>query len=127
MINPFKIIPVYIQLFENKAVITRLDTREKIYSNSGLKFSNERLIIADFLNAEKTLKETLKRLIPNSFAIFPHLKVVIQQMEKTEGGLSSVEKRVLKEVCERNGAKYAITVEGNEALSIEQALEHLKY
>jgi hypothetical protein len=55
----------------------------------------------------------------------PVLKILIQQMEKTEDGLSPVEIRILKDIGERcGGRKVKITEKTNE-FSLSQALKEL--
>ena len=50
------------------------------------------------------------------------LKVVIQQLEGAEGGLSDIEKRALRDIAEMAGAKKVYIVESEQKLSIVDAL-----
>ncbi len=67
------------------------------------KFSSERLLIADFLNANNFIRELLDE-IEGKKRFKRALNAVIQPMEKKEGGLSQVEERAFYDLMEQAGA-----------------------
>ncbi|WP_341706414.1 hypothetical protein [Halopseudomonas sp.] len=78
-----------------------------------------RVLIGDFALAEKYLQWLLKkaggaRLMPSS------PRVVMQQCDGLEGGLTEVELRVLRELAFGAGAREVLVLEGAEPLSLEQ-------
>lgn len=78
-----------------------------------------RVLIGDFALAEKYLQWLLKkaggaRLMPSS------PRVVMQQRDCLEGGLTEVELRVLRELALGAGAREVLVLEGAEPLSLEQ-------
>jgi rod shape-determining protein MreB and related proteins len=68
-------------------------------------FSNTRMLVADFAAAERCLKSALAEMKVFGIFSFLHPKLCIHPMEKTEGGLAEVEKRILVEVGRGAGAK----------------------
>lgn len=66
-------------------------------------FSHPRALLADFYVAEKLLQHAVSSLsrIPH---IRPRPKVIVHPMEKTEGGLTAIEKRAYQELAIGAGA-----------------------
>lgn len=121
----FLSIPVYIRMYSDKVVITRLDTGRTISRTAKEKFSSSRLVIANFGFAEDAVLATLKELNGTPL-LSPALRVVIQQMEKLEGGLSQIEKRALLDLAEHMGGAMVTVLEHGTELTTAQALEVLK-
>ena len=67
-------------------------------------FEHPRTILSDFQVAEKLLQYAIKTLLKDKF-FAPSPKVVIHPMEKTEGGLTQVEGRALRELGLSTGAQ----------------------
>jgi hypothetical protein len=57
---------------------------------------------------------------------FTRKRMLIQQTEKMEGGLSDIEKRALRDIGEQSGAYYVIVLDHPSKLSNEEALLELK-
>ena len=66
-------------------------------------FSHPRVLFSDFYVGEKLLQHTFKHL-SNNKVLRPRPKVIIHPMEKTEGGLTMIEKRAFKESAIGAGA-----------------------
>ena len=66
-------------------------------------FSHPRVLFSDFYVGEKLLQHTFKHL-SNNKVLRPRPKVIIHPMEKTEGGLTMIEKRAFKELAIGAGA-----------------------
>lgn len=76
-------------------------------------FSHPRVLFSDFQVGEKVLQYAFKNLPQQRhFGLSP--LVVIHPMEKTEGGLTMIEKRAFSELAIGGGAKKAVVYEGNE-------------
>lgn len=114
-------IPLYVKVFTNRIDVIRLDNFEQIVRDAPVPFSNERIVFAHFLEAETHLRAIIDDLIGKR-VFSPHLKILIQQMERIEGGLSSVERRALVDSCEHAGAIFVKLVEHDRPLSIAEAL-----
>lgn len=118
-------IPLYIQFYENRIKITRLDTNEVVEQVAPEPFTSVRLLLGDFEKGENCLKLAIKKLkMRKVFA--PQLIVIVQAMSMTEGGLSTIEMRAFKEVCERCGGKEVYIYQNEKPLEIQEALKALK-
>lgn len=112
----FTSVPIYLNLYKNKAKVCRLDTGECITRESEKPFSNSRILLGEFEIAENFLKGIIMELTKGSY-FPPSLKIIIHQMELTEGGLSSTEKRALRDSCMHLNAKEIFIYEGKDELS----------
>ncbi|WOI35989.1 rod shape-determining protein MreB [Alteromonas sp. CI.11.F.A3] len=81
-------------------------------------FSHPRVLFSDFYVGEKLLQHTFRHL-GNSKMLRPRPKVIIHPMEKTEGGLTMIEKRAFKELAIGAGA-IAVKIYIGSALSLEK-------
>lgn len=120
----FKPIPLYLKVSTNRMELSRLDTGQSVAYDARVPFSNERIVFAHFFEAEEHLKAVIRELI-GSRTLTPRLKILVQQVERIEGGLSSVERRALIDSCEHAGAYHIKVVEHERPLSGAQALELL--
>lgn len=75
-------------------------------------FSHPRLLIADFQKAEKILMHAVREVCARKF-LPPSPRVVIQPMEKLEGGLTDIELRVFRELCIGAGAREVVVYVGS--------------
>lgn len=120
-----KPIPLYIQFFENRIKITRLDTEEVVEQIAPQPFTSVRLLLGDFENGEKCLQLAIKQLNLSKW-LAPQMNAVAQAMSMTEGGLSKVEIRAFKELTERCGARKVYVYENDEPLRVLKAINLLK-
>jgi rod shape-determining protein MreB len=102
---------IYIKLYENRVIIRDVNTQVNIDRKSLEPFSNSRLLLADFTIAEKFIREILNELYGKRM-FQKALAVLIQPMEKTEGGLSQVEKVSFNDLVMHIGGKY-VKIEEN--------------
>ena len=79
-------------------------------------FSHPRALLSDFYVGEKLLQHAFKN-ISNAKFLRPRPKVIIHPMEKTEGGLTAIEKRAFTELALGAGA-VAIKIHVGRALNI---------
>ncbi len=66
-------------------------------------FQHTRSFVADFMQAERILMHGVQTLHRSGFRSAP--RVIMHQLEKTEGGLTSIEDRVLRELALGAGAR----------------------
>ena len=126
MLSIFKRIPIYIKLFKNRIEIVNLETEEKLSRESAEPFSTQRFIIADFNKADALIRNILNDLLPGK-SIFPRqTKILIQQVESVEGGLSEIEKRALRDLGEMAGGTPVILIDHFQTLSNIEAMLKLK-
>lgn len=125
MITLFKSVPVYIKIYTDKIEITNLISGVSVSRSAIEKFSNERLVVANFQNAEMLVRSVLKELLQIKSFLQPSLRMLIHQLEKLEGGLSQVEIRALRDIGEIAGGRYVKVIEQSRPLNPQQALLEL--
>jgi len=112
--------PPYIALEQNsrgKLIVNAVGTAARNLvgtTNLDIKnpFSHPRLLVADFQKAEKILMHAVREACgKRMFA--PSPRVVIQPMEKLEGGLTDIELRVFRELCMGAGAREVVVYVGS--------------
>ncbi len=91
---------LYIQIRRDRITLRDIARQQEVVGQGT--FSNQRLLIANFLTAEKILRDLILQLYPRSglSAWLPakRYNIVVSALEMNEGGLSQVEERVLQEV-----------------------------
>jgi len=87
-------------------------------------FTTARLLVGQFTIAANTLKDALKQITGGKL-FAPSPNVVIQPLEMTEGGLSEIEERALREVAIEAGANKVVVWVGRE-LSDSEVVEKLR-
>jgi rod shape-determining protein MreB len=127
------------QLFDEKPLVAIIDSdgKKKVTaignqasfakaSNTKIinPFSHPRIILSDFSVAEKLFQHIIKLLKPKILSPI----VVIQAMDKTEGGLTQIERRALRELAYGAGAMDVFLDDGVEELDrakINELIEEL--
>lgn len=123
--SAFKRVPVYIKISKNKIEITNLESGDTISRQAMQPYSTDRFIVADFNRASELIQSTVKELLPRK-SIFPTpIKIIIQQTEPVEGGLSEIEKRALRDLGEMTGATSVYLITKFEKLSNDEILSIL--
>lgn len=88
-------------------------------------FSHPRTLVPDFIYAEKLLQYAVKEATREKRLIASPL-IVVHPMEKLEGCLTSVEKRVFQELALGAGARDVIVHEGDELILSDYNFEAAK-
>lgn len=107
MINLFKKHTVYIRLYENKVDLRYLEKDQSITRISFEKFSNDRLLIASVSTAAIFIRDILGE-IQGKKMFKTSLVVILQPMEKIEGGISEVEKMIFNDLVLLIGGRICI-------------------
>ncbi|HEY7885580.1 MAG TPA: hypothetical protein VIC08_11615, partial [Cellvibrionaceae bacterium] len=87
-----------------------VNSQEHVISNP---FSHPRLLVNDFQIAETVLRYGVRQLHKNKW-FAPSPRVIFQPMEKLEGGITTIEERVFRELCLGAGAREVLLHTGNE-------------
>jgi rod shape-determining protein MreB len=95
---------VHVQIFSHGMNVKKLDDSCGIFIEPVKPYSTERLLIGNFDGARETMKKGLRVLFDKKY-ILPSPVVIIEPMDKSEGGLSQVEERVLLELGISSGAR----------------------
>ncbi|NMP16335.1 rod shape-determining protein [Thalassotalea sp. Y01] len=115
------------KVFDEKPLLqleTRKNGEKKIiaignaaYVNPLNPFSHPRALLSNFFVAERLLQEIVKQLVGNKF-ISPAPAIIIQPMEKTDGGLTMIEIRAFKEMALGAGARDVAVHQGPATLDV---------
>ena len=116
----FRTQKVYIQIRRNQVTAINLNTGEEALRLAIRPFSTQRIVVASFDPANETVLAALRDL--GLKTTFVALKIVIQQLEGAEDGLSDIEKRALRDIAEMAGARKVYIAEGEQKLTIAEAL-----
>ncbi len=111
----FKLNTIYIRLYTDKVILRHLEKEITINRTAVNKFSNPRMLLADFRNAQALIRDILDEIYSRK-RITPSFKVLLQPMEKLEGGISSVERCSYNDLAMHIGAKYVYIHETQEIL-----------
>ena len=88
-------------------------------------FSHPRLLVSDFQVAEK-LMQHMVRIIHSGKFFAPSPRIIFQPMEKIEGGVTDVERRVYRELCMSAGARETIVYLGTELSAENTSFDEVK-
>jgi hypothetical protein len=122
MLKYFRKIPVYIKIYPDKVEISNIHTGETISKTALIKFSSNRMLVADFNIAEDLIRTGLKELRLSKYS----LKILIQQMKSFEGGIFESERRILRDLGDMAGGFSVTIVEHTRVLSNDEALYFLQ-
>lgn len=88
-------------------------------------FSHPRSFVADFYVAEHLLQHGLGQIQKSKFfKLAP--RIIMHQLEKTEGGLTNIEERVLRELAFGSGARDVVIYVGDKLDSESIAFDDVK-
>lgn len=116
---------LYVKIYENRFVIKSIgtDVTPQIVLTPE-PFSTPRLLVGQFMAAERCLKKAFKQMFAGKWLAVSPI-VVIQPMEKIEGGLAEVEARAIQELVLAAGARKVTVYTGHE-LSDAEVLNHAR-
>lgn len=106
---------LYIKVYPNNFSIKLLDGSniEKNYIADN-DFTTNRLLVGDFLVAEKCLKKAIKDIMPKTLFFLKSPMALIQPMVMIEGGLSEIEKKIFTELAMISGVHKPVIHVGQE-------------
>lgn len=132
---------LYVQIWENRIRVVDIDSNKvfdeqpllqfntlkngkmdvvafgnQAYVDAVNPFSHPRALLADFFIAELLLKQIMQKLSGKKFTISAPV-VIVHPMEKTEGGLTMIEIRALREMALGAGARDVAVYQGENTLA----------
>jgi len=117
---------VYIKIFENKIEVRRCDQSNTTYSLSAPEpFTSSRCLIGNFNIAESLIKTAFTDVLDQKL-FAPSPIGLIHGVDKSEGGYSEVEERVLRELGYGSGCRKVYIWHGRE-LSNQEVRQHTNY
>ena len=115
MCNTFFSNTVYVRGNRNQLRLKHLESGDEITVKADPVFTSERLLVGDFAAAEHALKKAMKGFGQTGiFKTSP--RMLIQPLEKIEGGLCQVEERIFREIARGAGASKVIVWVGAELI-----------
>ena len=102
---------VYVQVFRNRIWARDVESGTTVELTAREPFTSQRLLVGDFAAAENLLMHVYSELYANRL-LTPSPRVLIQPREMSEGGLSPVEIRVLRELAEGAGGRSSLVHQG---------------
>jgi len=81
-------------------------------------FAHPRIVIGDFTVGEKLLQHAIRSFLKTGW-LLPRLKGIMHPERDLEGGLTQVEIRSVRELCENAGCRWSAVHEGR-ALTMEE-------
>ena len=119
MFNIFKYHTLYLRVHKNKIEIRNINNGKESVVTPIKKYSNSRLIIADFLVAEEYLRQAIKEVCPNN-----NIKILFQPVDENIKNYSPVETRSFKDSSEHAGAKL-VAIDLTQKKLSDQEIIHL--
>lgn len=97
---------LYLKLSCNQMRLTHLQSGRALHLQADPPFSNQRLLVADFAAAQQLLQRGIDEILPKRLLRLSRPpQLLIQPLERLEGGLSQVEERILLELGLGCGAR----------------------
>ena len=116
-------ITIHVRVYRDRFDLRQIGPGNISSETSATPFSTDRLLVGRFTVAEATLRTALQDLRCGKWLV-ARPRVLIQPMELTDGGLSEVEERVLRELAIATGARKVVVWLGS-ALSDQEILSRL--
>ncbi len=114
---------LYLQFSVDRVQIRNLPDGRSVDRSSPEGFSHQRMLIGDFTRAQVLIKSAVAEVAGASF--LRSLRVLVHPMERIEGGLNEIERRVLQELMIGAGAR-KVEIWMGPVLSDEAAREKLR-
>jgi len=112
---------IYVKVYSDSIWCRNIKDDKEVSVSASKPFTTDRLLIGNFDSAEKTLKSGIKKVYKRSFLLVSPF-VVIQPLDKIDGGLSQVEERLLTELSMAAGAQNVVVWVGSE-LTDQEVIE----
>lgn len=114
-----------LRILKNKLEVKHIQSGREIKKSAVIPFSNDRLLIADFNNAEALFREVNNEMF-SSKSFRKSLHVVVQPVDEMIKNISSVENRAYIDFAEFAGASKVRIYPTQEKLSDQEVLDFLK-
>src|SRR5690349_16304684 len=95
---------LYVRIRRNKLTLRAIESGAEVEVSPATAFTTQRLLVGHFANAETALKAGFRNAMGSGW-FKPSPDVVMHPLEMTEGGLSEIEDRILRELAIGAGAR----------------------
>lgn len=124
MFGLFKLESLYIRIYSDYIEIRHLERNIDIKRNAIDRFSNSRLILAEYYVAENFLLNLINELYKGQ-KIRLSFQILIQPIGEIDGGLSQVERRAFLDLGEHIGGRKVVLYEKQDKLTDSLVIDML--
>lgn len=118
---------VYLKLMKNRLELTHIESGKTLSGTAAIPFSNDRLLIADHLSAERFAKELLAELLVHRKKLFQGaVRIVLQPIDAEITEITAVERMIYQDFAFHAGARYIWVCEHQRPMSAEEVLDFMK-
>lgn len=107
---------IAVETIKGKKLIKAVGSEARPLASSAVAVSNpfkhSRTFVADFVLAEKILQHAFQK-VSSASILTPSPRVIMHQLDKTEGGLTDIELKVLRELALGAGAREVLIHQGS--------------
>ena len=115
---------LFMILSPNSVFLKDIETGKTISKKSLTAFSNDRLIISDFIIAEQFLREVLDEFYNEKGKVFrKSMKIVLQIIDKDKPIVTNVERRIYQDLVLHMGAAYFWLIEHQNNVNDTEIIE----
>lgn len=122
MLRIFKRDTMYVRLYRNRIEVKNVNTGKSVSKSSSIGFSNDRLLIADYVTAEKLLRKAIIE-VSSTTIIPPITRIVLQPVDEVIKGISPLEKRAYLDFLEKGGGRLVMVYEFQEKLTDQKVIK----
>lgn len=108
MLVEYFAVTFYVRISRDEIRVRNIRSKAEMVVRANVPFSTGRLLVGQFLSARDTLRLAMSRISRGSFWR-PAPAILMHPLDMTEGGLSEVEVRVLRELARSAGA-FRVTI-----------------
>jgi len=118
---------VYVKLKKNRLEITDIDSGKTLVRDASIPFSNDRLLIAENIPAERLAKELIAELLLHDKKLFNRpIRMVLQPVDPEITEVTAVERMIYQDFALHAGARYFWLCEHQHPMSAQEVLDFIE-
>lgn len=118
---------VYVKLMKNRLEVTDIESGKTLVREATIPFSNERLLIAENIPAERFGKELISELLLHNKKFFNRpVRMVLQPVDPEITEITAVERMIYHDFAFHSGARYIWLCDHQRPMSSEEVLDFIK-
>ena len=118
---------VYLKLMKNRLELTHIESGKMLSGTATIPFSNDRLLIAENIPAEKFAKELIAELLLHNKKLFnKRIRMVLQPVDPEITEITAVERMIYHDFAFHAGARYIWVCEHQRPMSAQEVLDFMK-
>ena len=118
---------VYVKLMKNRLEVTDIESGKTLVREATIPFSNDRLLIAENIPAERFGKELISELLLHNKKFFNKpVRIVLQPIDPEITEITAVERMIYHDFAFHSGARYIWLCDHQRPMSSEEVLDFIK-